>query len=93
MISRTKIESVDKTKDLNPCICGCGRLTGRRFFSGCDTAYYLMLEAARDCGDQLAALVYAGIYGNNRRATYPKQRHLARMWRDRQQEVAAIAAD
>ena len=93
MVSRKNTESVGKTKDLHPCICGCGDLTARRYFPGCDTAFYGHLRHAMRCGDALARLVYDNIFKQNRRATFPKQRRLAQLWRDRQQELAAIAAD
>lgn len=92
MITESKAGTTGR-KDLHPCICGCGRLTARRFFPGCDTAFYGRLRDAVRCGDSLARLVHNNAFKQNRRVTFPEQRRLARMWLDRTSGGSAIAAD
>lgn len=63
-----------------PCCCGCTELTQRRFFRGCDTAFYGRLRRAIAVGDQQATEAYALAFKNNRASTFDKQRETLLAW-------------
>lgn len=76
-----------------PCCCGCGQLTQRRFYPGCDGRLYPQLRRAIAMGDGSAAFVYRFVFKNNRRPTFPLQRRLLRQWLESQEDALPIAAD
>ncbi len=79
-----------KSQPDHPCVCGCGRLTKRRYHTGCDTGFKDRLTVARCNGDRDAGRVLLML--RHDRLPWSEQRLVCAAYL-RSREVVAMAAD
>ncbi len=76
-----------KLQPLNPCMCGCGRLTQRRYYPGCDTGFKDRLLLACIAGDREAGRILLMLRANQ--LPWSAQRRICAEYHARAESLAA----